>query len=320
MGRYVEMGICDDMTPYFTAEELANISDPVREFCTVDGKFVLFPWYSGPNALIYRSDWLADAGIEPPANLDEMLDAAKKLTTPEHYGFGMIGTNDDSGQTRFVMIMRSFGARELYQENGKWKTEVGSPESIAAFKYFAGLKNEAGVVPPGALENSFNENVNLFAAGQIGMLIAGSNSVGKIFMANPDLKGKIGSVQMPVGKTTFTPISILGWSLNPDSKSKAEAVKFAKFMSSKENAIRWVETTGRMPCSKDAIEASDYLKSDLFKGFFAGTNAMEKVPNVSYYSEVKNVLGKTYQKLIMDPTLDVEKEVNAAERDSENHR
>lgn len=312
IGKYVDMGICGDMTPYLSDSELSNINDAVREYCTFDGKLLMYPWYSGPNALIYRADWLKEAGIEPPTTLDEMLEAAKKLTNEEHYGFGMIGTNDDSGQTRFVMILRSFGARELYKDGNEWKTEIGSPESVAAFKYFAGLKNDAKVVPPGALENSFNENVNLLATGKIGMVIAGSNSVGKIFTANPDLKGKIASVQMPSGKTTYTPISILGWSLNPDSKHKAEAMKFAKFMSEKQNAIRWVEVTGRMPCTKDAVAESNYLNTNLFKGFVAGSKAMETVPNAPFYSEVKSVLGRTYQKLMLDSSLDVEKEVQAA--------
>lgn len=318
VGKLADMGICEDFTPYLTKEELDNIVGSVKTGCTIDGQLVMYPWYSGPNALIYRTDWLAEAGIEPPQTLDEVLAAAQKLTvdtngdgTIDRYGFGLIGTNDDSGQTRFVMIHRAFGARELYFENGEWKTEVGTPESIAAFTYFRDLKTKYGVVPAGCLENSFNENVNLMAMEQIGMLIAGSNSVGKIFNANPELQGKIGSVEMPSVVTSYTPTSILGWALNPECKNKEAAVEFVKFMSNKQNAIKWVETTGRMPCTYDAIQDSEYLNTELFNGFVDGFENMIQAPNAPFYAEVKTELGKTYQKLMLDPSLDVEKEVKA---------
>lgn len=318
IGTLDEMGICEDLTPYLSEEEKSNIVDAVRESCTIDGRIIAYPWYSAPNALIFRTDWFEELGIEPPTTLDEMAAAAQKLTrdtngdgTIDTYGFGLIGTNDDSGATRFVMIMRSFGARELYFEDGEWKTEVGSPESIQAFQFFSDLKNKYGVVPPGAIENSFNENVNLMAMEQIGMLIAGSNSVGKIFNANPDLRGKIGSVQMPSAVTTYTPVSMLGWSLNPESKNKDLAIEFVKFMSNKENSIKWVETTGRLPVMKDAIAESEYLADPLFDGFIAGVENMVQAPNAPFYAEVKTELGRTYQKLLLDPTLDVAAEVKA---------
>lgn len=316
IGKLYDMGICEDLTPFMTPAELNNITSSVRTGSTIDGKLVLYPWYSGPNALVYRTDWLAEKGIPAPKTLADMLSVAKQLTSEgdKRWGFGLIGTNDDSGQTRFVMILRAFGAKELYQEGGQWKTDIGSAASIEAFKYFTGLKS-AGVVPPGALENSFNENVNLFAAEQIGMMISGSNSVGKFFAANPSLDGKVGSVIVPSALTSYTPASILGWSLNPESKNKEAAVKFMKFVSSKENAIKWVETTGRLPCTDDAIAESEYLNTPLFEGFIAGFQTMEQAPNAPFYAEVKSVLGKTYQKLMLDPALDVTKEVQAAGRE-----
>lgn len=319
IGKLYDLGICDDLTPFMTSEELKNITESVRVGSTIDGKFVLYPWYSSPNALIVRNDWLQEKGLTAPKTFDEMLVVAKALTdnTKDRWGFGMIGTNDDSGQTRFVMILRGFGAKELYFEDNQWKTDIGTPESIEAFKYFVGLKNDHKVVPPGALENSFNENVNLLAAEQIGMVIAGSNSVGKVLEANPSLDGRIVSTIVPSAVTSYTPSSILGWSMNPQSKHKEAAVKFMKFISEKQNAIRWVETTGRIPCTNDAIAESAYLNSPLFTGFVAGFQAMEQAPNAPFYAEVKDVLGKTYQKLMVSSNLNIEREVIAAGKEIE---
>jgi len=317
-GKYADMGICDDITPYLTEEEKGNIVDSIRTACTIDGKIMLYPWYTCPNAVLYRIDWLEEAGVQPPKTLDEMLTVAKALTKDtngdgvvDRYGFGLIGTADDSGETRFVMILRSFGAKELYEENGEWKTDIGSPESVKAFEYFRDLKTKHGVAPAGCVENSFNENVNLMAMEQIGMLIAGSNSTGKIFTANPEIKGKIGSVPMPSDVTTYTPVSVLGWSLNPECKNKELAVEFMRFISSKQNSLKFVEITGRMPCFKDAQAESDYLNTPLFEGFVAGAEQMQNAPQAPYYAEVKTELARTYQKLLLDPSLDAKAEVEA---------
>lgn len=317
-GSLLEMGVMGDITPYLTKEQLDNIDPGVRKGCTTDGKLYQYPWYSSPNSLIYRADWFKEAGIEEPKTLDDMLQAAIKINKPEanRYGFGMMGTNDDSARTRFIMIMRSMGAREMYQdEKGVWQTEVGNDASIKAFQYFADLKNKYGVVPPGAIENSFNQNVNLFAQEQIGMLIGGSNTIGKVFNANPELKGKVASVEMPEGVTRYTPAGYIGWSINdaaPESHKKA-AVELMVFINEKNRQIEWVETTGRIPCTNDALNESEYLRSDLMKGFVAGLQHSELVPDVGFYKEVRNELGKTYQKLLLDTDgkLDVAAEVKA---------
>ena len=313
-----DLGLTEDLNNYMTDEDKALWTDGIIESGIIDGNLTYVPVSLQPTDIIYRIDRFEEAGLEIPTTWDEFVECARALTKDtdgdgqiDQWGFGMVGSNDSSGQSRFMSYLWSNGYECAYLEDGEWKTEVGSPESIQAFQFFSDLKNKYGVVPPGAIENSFNENVNLMAMEQIGMLIAGSNSVGKIFNANPDLRGKIGSVQMPSGVTTFTPVSMLGWSLNPESKNKELAMEFVKFMSNKENSIRWVEVTGRLPAMKDAIADSDYLADPLFDGFIAGVENMEQAPNAPFYAEVKTELGRTYQKLLLDPSLDVAAEVKA---------
>jgi len=323
-GKLYDMGICDDMSPFLTSAEKANFSKAILDSCTIDGKIIAYPWYTVPNALLYRADWLKEKGITPPATWDEFLKASVAMTGDsdndgqvDHWGFGMVGTADGSGMGRFVQVLRTFGASELYEENGTWKTDVGTPESIAAFKMFAELKTKYNVVPPGSLENSFNENVNLFAAGKTGMMISGPHTTGKVLSINPELKGKLGSVAIPKGENQFTPLSYLGFSLSTESKHKEEAMAFVKYLTTKDRMIKWVETTGRMPCIEDAL-ATDYLKDPMFSGFLEGIANQQMIPTVAFYDEARNVLGKTYQKLMLDPSLDVAAEVKAAGKEIQN--
>ncbi|QQO10731.1 ABC transporter substrate-binding protein [Breznakiella homolactica] len=319
-GKLYDMGITDDFGPYLSAAEKNNILDAIRESCTIDGKLVIYPWYTAPNAVLYRSDWLAAKGLSEPQNWDDFLKIAQAFTEDtdkdgkiDRWGFGMVGTNDDSGQWRFVQVLRGFGARDLYFENGQWKTEIGSPASVNAFRYFTELKTKYNVVPPGSLENSFNENVSLFAGEQIGLIISGPHTTGKVFDMNPSLRGKLGSVIVPMGVTRYTPLSVLGFSMNPSSKVKKEAVEFVKFLTTKDRMVEWVETTGRMPCFKDASDA-DYMKTPLFKGFNESVATQEMVPDAPFYPEIRTVLGRTYQKIMLNPGIDIQKEVTDAGR------
>jgi multiple sugar transport system substrate-binding protein len=324
LGKLYDMGICEDFNPYLTNTEKANIIDSIRNGCSIDGKLIIYPWYTVPNGIVYRSDWFTGKGLKEPQNWDEFLKAVQALTEDtdkdgkiDRWGFGMVGTNDDSGQGRFVQFLRTFGARELYKENNKWKTDIGNDASIKAFQYFTELKTKYNIVPPGSLENSFNENVNLLAGNQIALLISGPHTTGKVFDMNPALKGKLGSMVIPKGTVRYTPLSVLGFSLSTESKAKKEAVDIIRDLTNKEHMIRWVEVTGRMPCTKDASEA-DYIKTPLFKGFLDAIAGYEILPDAAFYPEVKSILGKTYQKIMLTPGIDIQKEVIDAGKQIQN--
>ena len=40
----------------------------------------------------------------------------------------MVGSRDNSGEQRFALLSKSFGADEIYQESDTWKTGIGSSE------------------------------------------------------------------------------------------------------------------------------------------------------------------------------------------------
>ena len=112
----------------------------------------------------------------------------------------MVGTRNNSGEQRFILISKSFGADEIYQDgNGEWKTDLGTDQFKDALTYFTDLYVKEGVVPPGPVEVDYSASMELFTGEQTGMIRSGPHSLGFITKQNPNLEGKLGSFVIPKG-------------------------------------------------------------------------------------------------------------------------
>ncbi|RLP76024.1 sugar ABC transporter substrate-binding protein [Mycetocola tolaasinivorans] len=74
---------------------------------TVDGHIYAVPMTDGTGMLYYRKSVLKDAGIEPPATMDELISAAKKLTTGGKKGLFIGNDGCTSGQLPKIAIWSS---------------------------------------------------------------------------------------------------------------------------------------------------------------------------------------------------------------------
>lgn len=86
-----------------------------------------FPVALQPQAIIYRKDRFKEAGLEIPKTWDEFVECAKALTKDtdgdgevDQWGFGMVGSNNSSGQSRFMSYLWSNGVDCVTDTDGKW--------------------------------------------------------------------------------------------------------------------------------------------------------------------------------------------------------
>ncbi|MFF1400292.1 ABC transporter substrate-binding protein [Streptomyces sp. NPDC058287] len=106
-------GVRDDFNPAVLAPK------------TYDGRIWAIPQVIDMQMLYYRKSLLADAGVEPPRTLDELVDAAKKLTSKKTKGL-FLG-NDGGAGVLGGMPLYAAGL-ELVTEDGK----VGFDDPAAA--------------------------------------------------------------------------------------------------------------------------------------------------------------------------------------------
>lgn len=314
-----DLGITADLEELFGAEFISGFYEGALEEATVDGRLQFLPWFQIPMGLFYRIDWLEEAGLAPPQNWEEFLEVAKAMTRDtngdgdnDQWGYAMVGTNDGSGQGRFVEYLRTWGARELYETaDGSFETEIDSPEAVQAYEYFAALKNEHDVVPPGVSQNSYGENISLMASETTGLMITGPHSIGAILAQNPELEGKLGSVPIPMGEQRSSSMFIFGFSVNANSDNKEAAARYIRFLMEPENQARWTEVTGRLPAVKAAGE-TDIVSGPAFSGFLEAVQYAHDIPAAPFYNEVRGVMGRAYQELLLDSEADAESVLDSA--------
>lgn len=305
--RVNDLGIAADLGPLLGDDFLKGFAANILDQSYIDDKLQYAPYYSIPQALIYRSDLFDAAKLTAPTTWDQFATDAKTLTidknsdgTTDQWGFAMVGTANGSGGSRFVPVMRTFGAQEMAQgSDGKWKSGINSDGGIAALSLYGDLVNSYGAVPPGVLQTGYPEAVNLMSSGQTAMMVSGSNAIGAILAQAPDLKGKLASAPLPAGPNgkSVTVLGQLGWSIAENSKHKEAAAEYIKAFLSKQNQIDWALTTGRLPVRSDATTDATFATPE-YAGFIAAMENSVQLPAVPYYPNVQIIAAEAYQAVI----------------------
>ena len=98
LSSFVNLDAALDITDRVDAEGLRESFIPVALTAGTDGegRILGLPFYTGTDALYYRTDHFEEAGLDPaapPKTWDELVTVAKALTKPREgrYGFGMYG-------------------------------------------------------------------------------------------------------------------------------------------------------------------------------------------------------------------------------------
>lgn len=305
--RVNDLGIATDLGPLLGKDFLAGFAANILDESYIDKSLQYVPYYSIPQALIYRQDLFDAAGLKAPTKWAEFVKDAQTLTvdtngdgTPNQWGFAMVGTANGSGGSRFVPVLRTFGAQEMVKaSDGKWSSGIDSAGGIAALQLYGDLVNKYAVVPPGVLQTGYPEAVNLMSSGQTAMMVSGSNAIGAILAQAPTLEGKLASAPLPAGPggKSVTVLGQLGWSIAASSKHQAAAAEYIKFFLSKQNQIDWALTTGRLPARSDATKDPAFEKPQ-YAGFIAAMKNSVQLPPVPYYPNVQLAAAGAYQAVI----------------------
>lgn len=303
-----QLGIVADMDKLLGADYLKGFAKAPLDQAKLGGKTQFAPYFTIPTGLLYRSDLFKAAGITPPTTWSEFEADAKKLTVDtngdgqtDRWGFAMVGTNDGSGGSRFIPVMRTFGAKELVKSGSTWTTQFDSAGAVKAFKLYGDLVNKDQAVPPGPLQTGYAQANALLATDKAAMMITGPHTIGAILAQNPALKGKLAGAPLPhaPGEKSVSVLGMLGWSVSQDSKHQQAAADYVKFMLDKKNQLAFNAATGRFPTRTDALADPQVNRPEL-KGFIAAQDNAFILPAVPYYANLQVIAGNAYQQVILN--------------------
>ena len=269
-----DLGLTEDLNNYMTDEDKALWTDGVIESGTINGDLTYIPVSLQPTDIIYRIDRFEEAGLEIPTTWDEFIECAKALTKDtdgdgviDQWGFGMVGSNDSSGQSRFMSYLWSNGYECAYEEDGEWKTDIAAtPEFIDVFSKWTSM-NAEGLVPIGITEVNYSTAANYFAMGYTSMFLTGPNALGVAYSSNPELRGKLGSFKIP-GEYSGTMLGAEGYAISSyaSDAEKQAAYDFIKFFATADTEYKFWQSSGKIPAVK-AGQSVEFITGEDYEGF-----------------------------------------------------
>ncbi|MCI8947808.1 MAG: ABC transporter substrate-binding protein [Lachnospiraceae bacterium] len=175
---YVEMGIFEDITGKF---DVSSYYEGTVNSCTVDGKLYGVPFGVNCLALYYNEEMLQAAGCKVPETWDELMEAAKALTSDNVTGLAFCSVQNEEGTFNFSPWLWSTGATsyDLNNENG-----------IRALTFIQSLINE-GVMSKECINWTQGDVMNQFISGNVAMMVNGPWQIPTMQAEAPDLKWKV---------------------------------------------------------------------------------------------------------------------------------
>jgi multiple sugar transport system substrate-binding protein len=179
------------------------------------------------NAFFYNEDLLDRAGIKYPDDgwtWQSMLDAARRLTQGDQFGFLMANWN------HWVWMN---GGEVLTERGGKWRSAMGSPATVEALQYLADLRHTHRVWPT-TEQMAGQDAIKLFTAGRLAMSDQRVTRVADIRAAEAQLRWDVGP--MPKGKAGRFAWGIgVNRCVSAQTKNLEAAWAFVRFLFTKPN-------------------------------------------------------------------------------------
>jgi multiple sugar transport system substrate-binding protein len=213
-----------------------------------DGKYYGLAHAVGADLIVYRKDFLREAGIpeQAPKTWREWLDQLKKLTvdTPKgkRYGLTLAGQGFWTNEDLYMWVGSNGG--QLFDEKGRPTfTEKPVLETLEFWKELSDC-----CLPPEWLNQDFLGSIADVAVGKAAMLFSWGRASGYFEQYAPDVvaKGEIGVFASkpigPSGTEFLTQFDCEPWMIFKGSKNPEEAAAFLKFFHQKENYLTYVKS------------------------------------------------------------------------------
>ena len=246
--------------------DIDDIFTPIRKALSYQDTLYALPFYGESSITFYRKDLFQKAGIKMPLHpsYDELMTFAQAIHDPKNnvYGIGLRGKAGWGQNMSYLStLVNTFGGR-WFNEN--WKPMIDSKPWHTAINYYNNILKKYG--HPNKATNGWQENRDLFASGQLGMMIDASVLSAKI--SDPKLSSvhdKVGFAFAPTAVTQKGAQWLWSWALAIPSSSKhaEEATEFLLWATSKKYITSVIKDKGWLavpPGTRYSTYQKEYLK------------------------------------------------------------
>jgi multiple sugar transport system substrate-binding protein len=276
------------MKPYLPVYSQANV---------IGGKIAAMPAFADAMFMYYRKDLLEKHKIAEPKTWDELAAAAKKIQAAEGnanlQGLSIQGAPIEGAVCTFLLPYWGQG-KDFNDGNGKMTLDKGA--ATKGLQQWLTMVDQ-GVIKKNVAEVKTPDTVNEFKAGQVVFAINWGFAWDRFKDdADSQVKGKVGVMPLPAmaGGKSATCVGGWQWAVSAFSKSKAEAAKLVKFLSSPEASKFLAREGSLLPTYASVYTDADVVKNvPWFKDAAEVVVAGRSRPMSDRYGEVSDTIRTT---------------------------
>lgn len=266
--KYLDMDVIQPIDDLEAIVDPSILPEAFLPYMQNDGKYIAFPMGFFSVCLYYNKDMFQAAGLDPeapPANWDQLIDYAQKLTvekdgTVEQYGLAL---SAKESIPNWPILLWGGGGDVVDVES--MKSVINSPQNVETVKKFADLVLNKRISPPAP---TGLEVAQLFSAGKAAMMIGGPWEISGMRKAGIN----VGVAQVPAGPAAD--VTYGGGTYTIMTKGgveKKEAVaEYLKYWVSKETQTAWSLGSGYPPVRTDMLDMPEIANESAVKEFAKG--------------------------------------------------
>ena len=231
------------------------------------GKLYGLPWSIETRILYYHRDLLDKAGVKPPKLWSEWVDAAKKLTQGEQFGYLYPFEGAVAGHV-WISLAQSDGGTLLDKDGTIVAAE--SPGVTEGLQFAGDFYLKHKVMPEAAPTYKGTDANQLFYLKKVAMLYGNGQIIDDLVKTKPDLLPNVGAVLMPVNKPDQVTRSFLGGSqlfTFKASKNPEAGLELLKWLFQEPWYTDHITSTNGavLPVTKAGVGADFFQKNELRK-------------------------------------------------------
>jgi multiple sugar transport system substrate-binding protein len=267
---YASRGMLENLSPYIAKEKDFKLEDFYPNLLRqhqYNGQQYGLPRDNDSKVIYVNTKMFREAGLAIPKSgwtWQDLRDAARKLTKKDAGG--------NITQYGYAFEVNEWWQIMIWQNGGEiWDTFnppeppkrllINSPEAAEAVQFFADLVNVDKVSPSYEVMKDGSNNTKLFIDGKVAMVFA-NHSVIPAFSNTQGLEWDV--VPLPMGKQRANVVGGAGYAIHKDSRNKAAAWEFLKFLSSELGQGFFMETGLVVPARQSIREDNIYVRNSKY--------------------------------------------------------
>ncbi len=211
----------------------------LQDVSSWDGVLYRLPWTSDVELFFYRTDYFAEAGVQPPTTWEEIVEVGQALTQGD----------------RFALALAAQKNGVLANDIQHWANQAGGaidrldhPGSREAISFYKDLFATHKIAPPSAPEQDYGTNLQGFLDGKHAMWWVWDAFLGALRNDEEFWNDQVLSFSpLPRGpENAETSIGAWGWAVNASSTQKDLAKQWIAFIA-RPDIMRMLMIRGNTP-------------------------------------------------------------------------